>query len=150
MTTILVDTSVWSLALRRRSKSLSAQEKEVVLALGSAIARGWVIIIDPVRQELLSGLRHEVDYEKLRDRLHDFDHEPCCIADFEEAARFWNRCESTGIATASLDMLICSLGARLGISIWTLDSDFDRYVTCLPIRLIGLDELQTLLGRSES
>ena len=53
---LLVDTSVWSLALRRRaSATLSAEEKRLTAVLAEAISDGRVVMIGPIRQELLSG-----------------------------------------------------------------------------------------------
>ena len=51
---VLVDTSIWSLALRRRQAQLSRPETERVASLGELIRDGRVGLIGPIRQELLS------------------------------------------------------------------------------------------------
>lgn len=50
---VLVDTSVWSLALRRARRIDDALPRE----LAELIQEGRVIMIAPVRQELLSGIK---------------------------------------------------------------------------------------------
>lgn len=65
---VLVDTSVWSLVLRRRVPDDSALERE----LTALIQEGRVMMIGAIRQELLSGVRGEVQFRKLRDRLRAF------------------------------------------------------------------------------
>ena len=59
---VLVDTAVWSLAFRRQGKS----DPQVVAELASLIEDGRVAIVGPIRQELLSGIREEAQFSKLR------------------------------------------------------------------------------------
>jgi hypothetical protein len=63
---ILVDTSVWSLALRRKAEDLNATEKSMVAELTELIKEGRARIIGLVRQELLSGIKTPGQYAKLR------------------------------------------------------------------------------------
>ena len=58
---ILVDTSVWSKALRRKGKTISDEKKLVQL-----ISEGSVSMIGPIRQELLSGIVDKRQFEKLK------------------------------------------------------------------------------------
>ena len=62
---VLVDTSVWSLALRRNKPRGTAEERE----LTELIREGRVAIIGPIRQELLSGVKTLAQFRTLRDRL---------------------------------------------------------------------------------
>jgi hypothetical protein len=50
------DTSVWSLALRRKNESLSTNERFLVTELSELIREGRARMIGLVRQELLSGV----------------------------------------------------------------------------------------------
>ena len=54
---VLVDTSVWSLALRRKPSNLGARDQAHSEALRELVREGRVQIVGPVRQELLSGIR---------------------------------------------------------------------------------------------
>ncbi|HUK48606.1 MAG TPA: hypothetical protein VLW06_13475 [Terriglobales bacterium] len=54
---VLVDTPVWSLALRRRRQVLSSEESRMCNALAELIREGRVLMIGSIRQELLSGMR---------------------------------------------------------------------------------------------
>ena len=58
---VLVDTSVWSLALRR---SLPHAGPEV-LELIELIREVRVLMIGPIRQELLSGVKNKAQFQKL-------------------------------------------------------------------------------------
>jgi len=111
---VLVDTPVWSLALRRRPEHLGAQEQQLTQALAELIREGRVQILGPIRQELLSGLREEAQFRKLRDYLRAFQEHPLEMADYEEAAHMNNRCRARGITGSAIDFLICAAAHRRG------------------------------------
>ncbi len=82
---LLADTSVWSLALRRRRTAiLSADEKRLVAVLSEAIRDGRVVMIGPIRQEILSGIKEQAQFVKLRSTLAAFRDEPIDTADYEK------------------------------------------------------------------
>lgn len=132
---VLVDTPIWSLALRRPFKDLNPEEKIQTGALRELIREGRAQLVGPVRQELLSGVRHEKTFLELRDHLRAFDQVVSEIADHEEAARINNRCRSRGIAGSEVDFLICTIANRRNWEIFTADRDFARYAKVLPLRL---------------
>jgi len=131
----LVDTSVWSLALRRRAKDLNAREKTLVRELSELIKEGRAAIIGAVRQEVLSGIRDEMLFERLRQHLRFFPDDPTVVEDYEQAARFSNHCRAAGIAGTPVDFVICSVATRLNLAIFTTDPDFRHYAKCVPIHL---------------
>src|ERR1039458_10198331 len=100
---ILVDTSVWSLALRLKSASLNTTEKFVVAELSELIREGRARLIGLVRQELLSGIKTTEHYERLRLHLRSFPDEPIDTSDHEEAAKAGNRCRGKGIVGSTGD-----------------------------------------------
>ena len=130
---VLADTSVWSLALRRRSRAAGALVDE----LRALIEEGRVAIIGPIRQELLSGIRDGVTFARLRDHLRAFEDEPLEAADFERAAEHFNTCRARGIQGSNTDFLICAAAERRRLPILTTDADFTRYARVLPISLHG-------------
>jgi predicted nucleic acid-binding protein len=132
---ILVDTSVWSLALRRTARNLSAPEKTIVAELGALIDEGGARIIGLVRQELLSGIKSSEQFEKLREILAAFPNELTDSEDYERAALFGNKCRSQGVSVSLPDMLICSIARSRGWPVFTTDSDFKRYGSILSIKL---------------
>jgi predicted nucleic acid-binding protein len=131
---VLVDTSVWSLALRRARRP-SAPESAAVAALRSLIDEGRVAMIGPIRQELLSGLRTAAAFQQLREHLEPFDDEPLETADFERAAEHFNTCRAKGIQGSNTDFLICAAAERRSLPILATDADFIRFGRHLPIQL---------------
>ena len=135
---VLVDTPIWSLALRRALIELSPHEQLLTSALKELIRDGRAQLLDPVRQELLSGIRQEKTFTELRDYLRAFDEPNLDLADYEEAAHIHNRCRSQGIAASSIDFLICAAAIRREWQIFTTDQDFTHYAKACPLRLYNL------------
>jgi predicted nucleic acid-binding protein len=132
---VLVDTPVWSVALRRKPSDRGAADQRRVDALAALVRDGRAVLIGPIRQELLSGIREPAAYERLRQALRAFPDEPLAIEDFEEAARAGNTCRSAGVAGSLVDFLICAASIRRGLEVFTIDNDFNHYARHLPLRL---------------
>ena len=132
---LLVDTPVWSLALRRKAPDLSSREERITQALAEAIRDGRAQLIGVVRQELLSGIREEERFRKLRDYLRAFDEPVLEMDDYEHAAEMHNRCRARGIAGSTIDFLICAVASRRKWQVFTTDGDFERYARVLGLKL---------------
>jgi predicted nucleic acid-binding protein len=132
---LLVDTPVWSLALRRKHADLSPREDRVTQALAEVIRDGRAQLVGVVRQELLSGIREEERFRKLRDYLRAFDDPPLETGDYEQAAQMHNRCRARGIAGSAIDFLICAIASRRNWQIFTTDQDFERYRRVLGLKM---------------
>lgn len=131
----LVDTSVWSLALRRQPRDLTADEISVVTELADLTREGRARIIGLIRQELLSGIRTPAQYEKLRVALRAFPDEPIATSDYEGAAGASNTCRARGIAASLVDVLICQIAMSREWNIFTTDPEFKNYAKALPLKL---------------
>ena len=92
-------------------------------------------MIGPIRQELLSGIREQVQFERLRELLRAFPDFELHSGTYERAAEMANKCRARGVANTPTDMLICSVANISKSPIFTADKDFERYATLLPITL---------------
>ena len=127
---VLADTSVWSLALRRKEQS------ETTRKLADLILLSLVVMIGPVRQELLSGISNENTFLKLKGKLEVFDDFPIATSEYETAARFHNICRKNGVQGSHTDFLICAAAHNNSLLIFTTDMDFYGFAKHLPIRLL--------------
>jgi len=134
MSGVLVDTCIWSGALR----SKQSKNEQFAQELMSLIDDGRAKIIGVIRQELLSGYSDEQRYEHLRKRMNWFPNELVNDGDYEQAAAFSNICRRKGIQGSHIDFLICAVSVRLGLQVFTVDQDFEHYVKHLPISLYQL------------
>lgn len=134
---VLIDTPIWSLSLRRRAVDLSVQERRLTQILYQLIQGGQVQLLGSIRQEVLSGIREESVFRRIREHLGDFPDVELDKHDYEEAARIRNLCRREGIAGSSIDMLLCSVSLRHGWEILTTDRDFTQYQRVTLIRLLA-------------
>ena len=134
---VLVDTSVWSIALRRGGGA----ESPPAQALRKLIADHRVKIIGPIRQELLSGIGDQAQFKKLEKHLAAFPDIPLTTEDYVTAAKSFNLCRSKGIQGSNTDFLICAVAVRNHLAIFTTDKDFFLFAEHLPIILHKAEEL---------
>ncbi|MCL2767234.1 MAG: PIN domain-containing protein [Synergistaceae bacterium] len=127
---VLVDTSVWSLALRRKEKS------EISKKLADLIIASLAVMIGPVRQELLSGISNEDAFLKLKAKLEAFDDFPITTQEYATAAEFYNTCRKHGKQGSHIDFLVCAVAYNNDLYIFTTDDDYYNYAEHLPIRLL--------------
>jgi len=132
---VLVDTSVWSLALRRRQTDLNAGEQVLRESLRELVREGRAQIVGPIRQELLSGIHEETSFRRLRDYLRAFDDPQLHVEDYEEAARMNNACRAWGIAGSPVDFLVCAVAYLRNWQVFTTDRDFTSYSKTLSLNL---------------
>jgi predicted nucleic acid-binding protein len=129
---VIVDTSVWSLALRRRTLSESSP---AVTLLQNLITDDRVVLLGAIRQEILSGVRSSDQFTRLRDYLRVFPDLEIIAQDYEIAAEFFNTCRSNGIQGSNTDFLICAVAHRHSYSILTTDNDFQIFKAHISVLL---------------
>lgn len=128
---VLVDTSVWSLVLRR---SVPPRDDAVADELERLIVTYRVVMIGPIRQELLSGIRALEQYEGLREKLRAFPDLRLHSEDYELAVQFFNQCRGRGVQGSNTDFLICAVAMRRDSSVFSTDRDFEAYERVLRVR----------------
>ena len=128
---VLVDTSVWSLALRRAKRVDSTVSGE----LAELIGEGRVVMLGAVRQEVLSGMKIKAQFDQLREHLRSFPDLELETADYEEAASAFNRCRERGVQGSNTDFLICAAAVRRKLAVYTTDGDFRQFASILKVEL---------------
>ena len=81
---VLVDTCIWSHALRSKKPEFETQVK----SLEGLIADQRVLVIGAIRQEVLSGYSDMNKFEALKVKLSHFDNTPILDEDYIIAAKF--------------------------------------------------------------
>jgi predicted nucleic acid-binding protein len=135
---VLVDTPIWSYALRTRQTEYSYEIDQ----LESLIKDQRVLIIGPIRQEILSGYSDLKKFKELREKLSYFENSLIQDSDYESAAEMCNQCRKKGIQGSHIDFLICAVANRLDVPIFTTDKDFFQYRKVLSIKLFDLQPSQ--------
>lgn len=132
--TLLVDTSVWSLALRRDS----AGESKEVTALREALdGADSVVTTGLVLQELLQGFNGPKARESIIER---FGALPLIQPDRQghvAAAEIRNVCRRSGLQIGTIDALLIQLCGRYEMTLLSSDRDFANANRHVPFRLWG-------------
>ena len=129
---VLVDTPIWSYALRTQNKKYQYE----IERLTSLISDQRAIIIGPIRQEILSGYSNLSKFERLKEKLSYFEKSPIQDSDYELAAEMCNQCRKNGIQGSHIDFLICAVAKRLDVPIFTTDKDFFHYRKIFSVELL--------------
>lgn len=129
---VLVDTDVWSEALRKKK----GKKSDYVLELIDLIQEGRLEMIGPIRMEILSGIRETETFDAFSDKLATFPDRPMDSSVYVMAARFYNLCRIKGIQGSNTDFQICACAVQWNIPILSKDKDYKRYKELIPIDLI--------------
>jgi hypothetical protein len=129
---VFVDTSVWSLALRRDAPTDQPEVARLVTALQSGES---VYTTGLIFQELLQGFSGP----KFRDQIVDrFSALPLIVPDRQdhiEAATLHNTCRRAGIQVGTIDVLLARLCLRYDLELLTTDQDFVQIADRTPLRV---------------
>jgi len=128
---MLVDTSVWSLALRRDAPPDIPQVQVLTKAL---LGEGDIYTTGIVIQELLQGFNGASDSEKVVSKLSSLALIVPDLNDHVEAAKLRNLCRRKGVQTGTIDALIARLAIRYEIALLTTGKDFQNIAKHVEIR----------------
>lgn len=120
---LFVDTSVWSLALRRdiQSSDPAVDRLRVALESGEAVFTTGLVL-----QELLQGFRGPRDRDALVDRFEPLPLLMPDRADHIAAAELRNDCRRRGVQTGTVDALLAQLCLRHDLVMLATDQDFEH------------------------
>ena len=132
--TLLVDTSVWSLALRR---DMPADVVEVA-ALRTALEGGdTVVTTGLILQELLQGFTGPRARKEIIGRFAALPLLAPDRQDHIDAAELRNRCRRAGIQVGTIDALLAQLCVRYELTLLTTDHDFQSVARHVALRVWG-------------
>lgn len=130
--TVFVDTSVWSLALRRDRPEPTPE----VEFLADRLQQGQpVVTTGLVLQELLQGFHGARAREVILERFASL---PMLVPDraaHVDAADLRSSCRRRGIQVGTIDALLAALCTRHDLTMLTNDGDFDRMAEITPLRV---------------
>jgi predicted nucleic acid-binding protein len=128
----LVDTSVWSLALRRDASPAHPSVNFLAEALrheGSIFTTGLIL------QEILQGFSGPKARKQILDRFSPL---PLIVPQREDhiaAAELRNDCRRRGVQVGTIDALLARLCIRYELVMLSTDGDFEHLAKLAPLRL---------------
>ena len=130
--TLLVDTSVWSLAFRRDAASDLPQ----VRALRNALEGDEIVVTTGlVLQELLQGFAGPRARKEIVERFAALPLLGPDRQDHVDAAELRNRCRRSGVQVGTINALLAQLCIRHDLTLLTTDNDFVHAAAHCPLKV---------------
>lgn len=129
---LFVDTSVWSLALRRDAPETTTE----ISRLAEALAGGaQVFTTGLVLQELLQGFAGPRNRQAIIERFTALPFLVPDRRDHIDAAGLRNRCRRQGLQVGTIDALLAQLCLRHDLAMLSSDGDFAAIAEVYPLRV---------------
>ena len=135
---IILDTSVISLALRRRKPDRNSSPVRLLYKFIDEEADLSVPGI--VVQEVLSGVRTQQAFERLQSELEHFDVLLATWDDHLLAAQLVNQSLDQGFVLKTVDALIAAQTIAREARLFTLDQDFEQIATHAGLSLLRVED----------
>lgn len=129
----LVDTSVWSLALRKKGPADHAAVRELTRILEEDRD---VVLTGIILQEILQGFRADTTFRRLVRYLEGFPLLATDRSHYVGAAELHRLCAANGISASTTDCQIAALAIDHGCALLTTDTDFEHIAGLSPLRLL--------------
>ncbi len=134
---VLVDTSVWSLALRRPSGVVN----EEASLLKTIIEQGEdIYILGIILQEVLQGIRNSKDFYALKEYFKAFPLIDLTREDYVKAAELKNQLIGKGRQASTIDVLIASTAISHRCQLFTADKHFAHIAEHSELKLFALQQ----------
>ena len=130
---VVVDTSVWSLSLRRKGPA----EHEAVRQLATLLDEGEeVLITGTILQEVLQAFRHPATARKVARYLAPLSLVELERSDYAAAAALHRRCAARGITASTTDCQIAQAAIARDCPLLTTDRDFAQIARNSDLKLL--------------
>ena len=130
---VVVDTSVWSLSLRKKGPA----DHEAVSKLASLLDDGEeVLITGTILQEVLQAFRHPATARKVARYFEPLPLVELARSDYAAAAALHRRCASRGVTASTTDCQIAQAAISRNCPLLTTDRDFARIARCSDLKLL--------------
>ncbi len=121
---LVVDTSVWSLVLRR--PQVEENNPFVQAFRRHILQEDGLVLIGNILQELLDGVKSSRDFHRLLALLEPFPLLELTREIYVEAAKLRNTCRAKGVQAGPIDFLIAAACVGHGFPLLTADQDFSH------------------------
>jgi predicted nucleic acid-binding protein len=130
---VLVDTSVWSLALRSSSKPAHRTVTKLRELIESGIS---VRLMGIVLQEILQGVRETKQWAQLKSYLDAFPITEPTRSTYAGASQLFAKCRGRGVQLTTIDCLIASVAIENNYALLSADNDFVHLTKLAKLHLL--------------
>ncbi|TGM74266.1 PIN domain nuclease [Leptospira mtsangambouensis] len=134
---LLIDTSVWSEALRRKNKSVNSEDTFLFQIVKN---EEEIFLTGIILQEILTGIKNQKLFDEINNHLRFFNYVTPTNKDHILAAQLRNDLAKKGITVASIDVLIAQIAISNNLTIATYDSDFNKIAENSKLKIINFEK----------
>jgi predicted nucleic acid-binding protein len=134
---LLIDTSIWSEALRRKNKSVNSEDTLLFKIIRN---EEEIFITGIILQEILTGIKNEKLFDDINNHLRFFNFVNPTNMDHIQAAKLRNDLAKKGITVASIDVLIAQIAISNNLTLATYDSDFVKISANSKLKILNFKE----------
>jgi predicted nucleic acid-binding protein len=135
---LLVDTSIWSLALRQKPHILNKE----ALILKNFIEQGEdIYLVGIILQEILQGIKNPKDFLQLKEYLEAFPLIELTREDYVKAAKLKNILIKKGRQISTFDALIAHTAISRDLYLFTADNDFSHIAKSTKLKLLSNNKI---------
>ena len=131
--TVLVDTSVWSLSLRKDGPANHPAVKKLQSLL---VDTQNIVLIGIILQEILQGFKHERTFSKVTTYFDAFPLLALSRKDFVAAAKLRRQAAAQGLTLSTPDCQIASAAIQHHCYLLTTDKGFSNLAQVVPLQLV--------------
>lgn len=135
---IIIDTSVWSLAIRRHTPSRHSEVKVLRRIIDQ---EEDVFLVGIILQEILQGVRKPEDFKRLKEHLSVFPLLEIAREHYVKAAELKNHLSAKGVQVSTVDALIAATAIVNNCYLFTNDKDFHHIAKHTKLRLLKNSEI---------
>jgi len=128
----IIDTSVWSLALRKKGPSNHTSVKKLFQLLDEG---EQIFITGTILQEILQAFKSEATVKKVANHLESVPLIVLDRDDYAKAASVHRRCASKGISVSTTDCQISQAAITNNCLLLSTDRDFEYIARHTPLKL---------------
>lgn len=129
---VLVDTSVWSRALRVGA----TRGDPAATRLAGILGKADVVLTGLILQEVLQGFRKEAELRRVARHMETFSLLQLDREHYVAAARLRHACAAKGVTATTADCQIAAAAIQHRCALFAVDADFDAMAACVPLRLL--------------
>ncbi len=134
---VLVDTSIWSLALRRQAGAVNQE----AISLRTIIEQGEdIYLLGVILQEVLQGIRNPKDFLALKEYFKAFPLIDLTREDYMRAAELKNHLLRKGKQGSTIDVLIASAAISHYCLLFTADKHFTHIAEHSELKLFAFQQ----------
>ncbi|MCW7483220.1 type II toxin-antitoxin system VapC family toxin [Leptospira kanakyensis] len=133
---LLIDTSVWSEALRRKNKSVNSEDTFLYQIIKN---EEEIFLTGIILQEILTGIKNQKLFDDINNQLRFFNFINPTNKDHILAAQLRNDLANKGLAVASIDILIAQIAISNNLTLATYDSDFEKIANNSKLKILKFE-----------